>query len=102
MEIVIQYFDDCPSWQTARDNVVAAIASIGIDAPVVLTRVETDEQAVRLRFHGSPSIVVGGQDLFPTGDAEVGMSCRVYTVNGRQEGSPSVEQLTEALRSHTR
>lgn len=101
MEIVIQYFDGCPSWQTARDNLSAALAALGVDAEVVLTRVETDAQAEGLGFAGSPSILVGGEDLFPTEGAGVGMSCRVYPVNGRPEGSPSVEQLTQALRGRT-
>lgn len=97
--IVIQYFDDCPSWQSARDNVRAAIADTGIEAELTLARVQTDAEAERLGFHGSPSILVDGIDLFPS-DSPVGMSCRVYAVAGESKGSPSIEQLVEALRTH--
>jgi len=99
MEIVIQYFDDCPSWQTARNNVTAALAAIDVDAQITLIKVESDAEAERLGFHGSPSILVGGTDLFPTLDSPIGMSCRVYHVDGKPDGSPSVEQLVEVLRT---
>lgn len=40
-------------------------------------RVETIEEAERLGFHGSPSILVDGVDVFAE-PAGVGLSCRIY------------------------
>lgn len=59
----------------------------------------TDEEARRLRFPGSPTIRLGGQDLFPVpeqGDWRLG--CRVYTTPEGLKGSPTVSMLREALR----
>lgn len=98
MEVVIQYFDGCPGWETARDAVHAATKALHVQAEVTLHKVETDEEAQLLGFRGSPSILVDGYDLFPTEEGPIGMSCRVYRVNGRPADAPSVEQLVEALR----
>lgn len=96
---MIQYFDDCPSWEAARETVTAAARDLRIDAEIRLLKVENDEDAERIGFRGSPSILVGGRDLFPSEHSPIGMSCRVYSVDGMQEGSPSLEQVMDALRS---
>ncbi len=59
--------------------------------------VETFEEAERVGFHGSPSILVDGVDVFADPDARIGLSCRVYRTPEGPAGAPSVEQLREAL-----
>jgi hypothetical protein len=98
MDVVIQYFDGCPGWETARDSVTKATKALHLEAEVTLLKVETDDDAQRLGFRGSPSILVDGSDLFPNEASPIGMSCRVYMVNGKPQSAPSVEQLLEALR----
>ena len=98
MQVVIQYFDDCPSWEEARDLVSAAATALNLDTAVELLKIEGDEEARRVGFRGSPSILVNGYDLFPTEDSPIGLSCRVYQVNGKPAGVPSMEQLVEVLR----
>jgi len=48
-------------------------------------------------FHGSPSILVDGVDLFAEPGAGVGLSCRVYRTPEGLSGAPTVEQLRAAL-----
>jgi hypothetical protein len=60
--------------------------------------VETLEDAQRIGFHGSPTILVNGRDAFEQRDAAVGLSCRVYTTDAGAEGAPSVAQLEALVR----
>ena len=58
------------------------LAEKGIEAEVSLVAVNTDEEAQRLRFPGSPTIRVDGEDLFPVpvanARAAYALGCRMY------------------------
>ena len=77
MDVSLLYFDDCPNWNVAHRR-LAAIATERPDVVVTRHRVGTVEEAERLGFHGSPSILVDGVDVFAEPSAGVGLSCRVY------------------------
>jgi hypothetical protein len=72
----------------------------GLDVEVELHEVTSDEQAVALRFPGSPTIRIDGRDVDPAGEsARPALNCRIYwTPDGRVSPIPSREQLEEALR----
>jgi hypothetical protein len=59
--------------------------------------VETPEDAERLGFVGSPTILIDGHDPFARRDELPRMACRVFSTPNGLEGSPSVEQLVDAL-----
>jgi hypothetical protein len=96
MDITLLYFDDCPNWQVAHRRLAAVVAERP-EVSVTLQRVETPEEAERVGFHGSPSIVVDGVELFAEPGAGVGLSCRVYSTPDGLSGAPTVEQLKAAL-----
>ncbi len=96
MAITLLYFDDCPNWKIA-DERLAAIAAERADLRVSRHLVETLEEAERVGFHGSPSILVNGVDVFADPDAGVGLSCRVYRTPDGLAGAPTVDQLRAAL-----
>jgi hypothetical protein len=97
MRVELLYFDDCPSWQTALDNLRTALAGLSLSAEVRLTRVETDAQAVERRFIGSPTLRVNGEDLFPTGHDDYALGCRVYATPEGLRGWPTLEMVRTAL-----
>ena len=93
------YFDGCPSHAPAGEALRAALAEEGIEAGVDAVAVNTDEEARRLRFPGSPTIRLGGKDLFPAPEQEDWrLGCRVYATPEGLKGSPTVSMLREALR----
>lgn len=96
MDIALLYFDDCPNWKIA-DERVAAIAAERPDLTVSRHLVDTLEEAERVGFRGSPSILVDGVDVFAEPDAGVGLSCRVYSTPDGPAGAPTLEQLRAAL-----
>lgn len=96
MNIDLLYFDDCPNWKIV-DERLAVIAAERPDLTVTHHLVETAEEAERRSFHGSPSILLDGVDLFADADAGVGLSCRVYQTSDGPAGAPTAEQLRRAI-----
>ncbi len=96
MDITLLYFDDCPNWKIA-DERLAAIAAQRADLNVTRHLVDTVEEAERVGFHGSPSILRDGADVFADPGAGVGLSCRVYRTPDGVAGAPTVEQFRAAL-----
>lgn len=98
MTVTMRYFDGCPNWHMAHDRLCAVLRDEGMaDVEPVLELVETPEDAERLGFTGSPTILVDGVDPFAEEGAMVGLTCRVYRTPEGLAGSPTSDQLREAL-----
>lgn len=95
MEITLQYFDGCPNWKVA-DERLAEIAAERPDVTVTRHLVETFDEAERVGFHGSPSVLVDGVDPFADAGAGVGLACRIYQTPDGPAGAPTLEQLRAA------
>jgi hypothetical protein len=97
--VTLQYFDGCPNWRIAD----ARLRQLQKERDFVLEhrQVRTPEEAERLQFRGSPSILVDGVDPFVVGeapgDAPRGLACRVFATPEGPTGSPTIEQLRAAL-----
>lgn len=99
MTVTLLYFDGCPNWREAETRLGEALRVVGRPAEVVtLTAVPTPEDAERLRFRGSPTILVDGIDPFADETAPVGLACRVFETPDGLRGAPTLEQLVGALR----
>ena len=98
MKVEVLYFAGCPTYETATKTLRAVLAEEGMEAEVHLVTVNSDEEAGRLRFSGSPTIRVDGEDLFPVAEREDWrLGCRVYATPQGLRGSPTAEMLREAL-----
>jgi hypothetical protein len=93
------YFDGCPHWRVADARLRAALDKLGSTTEVERVLVTTPEEAEAWRFHGSPSVLVDGDDPFAEPGAPVGLSCRLYRTPAGVDGSPTVEQLVAVLAS---
>lgn len=95
MKVTLLYFDGCPNWQ-ATDALIESLRSeMGFEFD--RRRVATAEDAERLQFRGSPTVLIDDQDVFATGDEPVGLSCRMYRTDHGLAGAPSERQLRELL-----
>ena len=100
MKVEVLYFDGCPTYETTTKTLRAVLAEEGVEDDIELVAVNTDEEAQRLRFPGSPTIRVDGRDLFPVDEREDwSLGCRVYATPEGLGGSPAAEMLREALRT---
>ncbi len=97
MDVTLQYFRDCPNWKTTRDYLETLIAEHALDATLRYQLIETPEAATEHGFRGSPTVLVEGTDPFADPNAPVGLSCRAYTTEEGQAGSPTLAQLRHAL-----
>jgi len=96
--VTLRYFDGCPHWRIAYDRLRQMREEGLIDVEPVLELVETPEDAERLRFVGSPTILIDGRDPFGGPEVNFGLSCRVYQTPDGLAGSPTPDQLRGALR----
>lgn len=73
--------------------------AVGLDRDALEVReVESDADAERERFVGSPTIRIDDRDLQPPAEEPVGLTCRVYRLrDGRVSPLPDREQVREAL-----
>lgn len=100
MHVTFLTIDNCPNADLGRRRLVEALQSLDLDPSLVTyTTVDSAEQVERLRFRGSPSILIDGRDPFADENSPVGLSCRIYRTENVIEGAPSVAALTEALRT---
>lgn len=97
IEIVLLYFDGCPSWKSALNNLRQVIQAEQIQAEITLLKVDDESTAQKERFLGSPSIRINGVDLWPDERTNYTLSCRVYQTPTGFEGVPTVEMLKEKL-----
>src|SRR5450759_5999318 len=97
VRVTIQYFDGCPSWQTAQQRLISAAGQAGIDVDLDLQRVETLEDAQRLGFVGSPTILIDEGDPFAQPGAPAELGSRIYRTPTGSDGAPAAEELAAAL-----
>ena len=65
---------------------------------IEVRHVGTDEEAGRLRFVGSPTIRIDGEDIAPPGDEPTGLTCRIYRLrDGSVSPLPDPADLRDAL-----
>jgi hypothetical protein len=98
--VEVLVFDGCPNVDVALGRARAAVSSANVPVDVRVVRVESEEEARRLRFLGSPTVRVDGVDIEPGAKDrdDFGLQCRVYSVGGRLEGAPPAEWIVAVLR----
>lgn len=97
MIIKILYFDGCPSWRNAYEHLIAALKEEGLTIPVELVRVQSDQEAEKARFQGSPSLQYKDQDFWPEERSTYSMNCRVYQTPEGLKGWPTISMLRQKL-----
>jgi len=100
MRVSFLYYEECPSHDLALERLREVVAEEGISREVEVINVETEDQARELRFVGSPTIRVDGQDIDPPSDTRYVLTCRAYRLeDGRISPLPSKDLIRRALRS---
>jgi hypothetical protein len=98
--IELLWWEGCPSWPRALDDLQAAAAAVGLDpARIVVREIDDFAHAEAEGFVGSPTIRVDGTDIEPPGEGEApGLTCRIYRLrDGRVSPTPDPEDLRDAL-----
>ncbi|MFR9777253.1 thioredoxin family protein [Micromonospora sp. MS34] len=100
--IEVLYFDGCPNHEGLEEHLRSLLAVAGFDTPITSRRIDSDEQAQREHFVGSPTIRINGVDVDPTlsGREDYGLMCRVYQTEHGLRGTPPDAWILDALRHH--
>jgi hypothetical protein len=101
MKVELLWWEGCPSHPRALEELREVLADEGLNPDSVeLREVETDEQARREHFYGSPTIRVDGEDVqAPPNGAPMTLTCRVYRLrDGRPSPTPDPEDVRELIK----
>jgi hypothetical protein len=94
----------CPSHDAMLQRLTDALDRAGHpEAPISIEWVETEEEAARRGFIGSPTVRIDGVDVDSALDpgAPTALTCRLYrTRAGRFSPYPDPDDLAEALARH--
>jgi hypothetical protein len=99
MMVELFYFDGCPGHQPLVEQLPDVLERAGVEAQVEMRRVESDEDAQRLHFLGSPTIRIDGRDIEPGAEEreDFGLKCRLYRTPSGLVGLPPERWIFTAL-----
>jgi hypothetical protein len=104
-KVQLLWWPGCPSYERTLEVLRAALADLGLDPEgVQVVRIDSEADAARERFPGSPTIRVDGTDVLPPGpDEPTGLTCRLYRLrDGRPSPTPDPADLRDALAAEIR
>lgn len=102
--VELLWWRGCPSWERVLSDLTEAMRELGFDPGTIERReVETEADAEREGFPGSPTIRIDGVDVQPAvPGAPSGLVCRVYRRrDGRLSPLPDPADVREALSGST-
>jgi hypothetical protein len=101
MRVELLWWAGCPSHPKALADLRAAMVELGLDPDAVeLREVESEQDAVRERFAGSPTIRIDGADVRPVEGEPYGLTCRIYHRRDRRVSpTPDPADLRDALQA---
>jgi hypothetical protein len=97
MDVALLYFDGCPNHADTLVMLDALLSEVGWHGDVELVNVDTQQRAEDLRFRGSPTVLIDGEDPFLDAEAPFGLSCRIYPTDGGFRGTPPESELRAAI-----
>jgi hypothetical protein len=96
VRVRVLYFEGCANSDETLELVCRVASAQGVDAPIEFLEVRSLEEAIHLRFLGSPSVQIDGVDVDPAARnrADFGFACRLYG----NSGVPPAEMIAVAIR----
>lgn len=102
MRIELLTFEGCPNVEETERRILAALHDEGCAADVVHVQISSTQEAFGLRFLGSPSVRINGEDIEPLARDGLtpGFACRMYASDVAAGGTPPVTMIRAAIRRH--
>jgi glutaredoxin len=99
VEIELLYFEGCPYYQTTLKYLEGIIMEKKLDVMVKMVKIKNDDDAVKHKFLGSPTIRVNDQDIDSTAREKenFSMGCRLYLEDGKLMELPSKKMIRHAI-----
>lgn len=97
MRIELLVVPECPHASMVAEVLAQALADIGLGSVgFSVAVIDSQEDADRRHFIGSPTICVNGEDVFPEPGRPASIACRLYPGTG--VGAPELRDLRQALK----
>ena len=95
MRVRVLFTEDCPHRAPTLRLVCDVMEELGVESSIEEIAVWNVEQARRLHFLGSPTVLIDGRDIEPARrmDINFGIKCRLYG----KSGTPSRDMLVAAF-----
>ncbi len=102
MRVELLAFDGCPNVRSTLALLREALRLESVDAAIQVIDVDTAGAAQRLRFLGSPTVRIDGEDVEPEAMKRTAYAimCRTYGSGDASAGMPSIDALRSAIRRH--
>jgi hypothetical protein len=101
VDVELLVIPECPNEGAAAELLRRALDDVGLtQVPFRTHVVESERDAERLSFVGSPTVRIDGEDPFAESRRPVGLACRVYVTDGVRRGVPDLRRLRQALKRH--
>ncbi|WP_245603561.1 hypothetical protein [Salinispora cortesiana] len=99
MDVQLLVVVDCLNEEPAAVVLRQALDDVGLSAVRFTTRViETQDEAERIGFTGSPSVFIDGRDPFVEPGQLPALACRLYRDDDGGSGVPPLGPLRQALK----
>ena len=93
--VLIQHFKGCPNSTEMIRRVNEAISEIEDEVEYKEILIETNELAEKIKFRGSPTLLINGEDFEEREEPKAAsLNCRYY-----HNGLPGVEDIKEKIKS---
>jgi hypothetical protein len=99
MRIEVLYVPGCPNYESAVERIEKVLVSESLPADIEGISVNSEAEADALRFPGSPTIRINGNDVETNEARTPGLACRLYP---NRSGIPSEEMIRAALSKEKR
>jgi hypothetical protein len=99
VKVEVLFWEGCPSYPKAIERLRKVFEELGIDYELELIRVESEEDAQRFEFPGSPTIRINGEDIQPEmAKPPYSLSCRLYIIEGRYLPVPTEDYIKRRVK----
>ena len=97
--ITFQYFEGCPNAQSTLMHLRQVMNELNIPVDKLrMQKVSGPEEAEKLKFQGSPTILINGVDIYSMKiPSNFSYSCRFYSFNGTRIGIIPIHFIKEKI-----
>lgn len=93
VKLEFQYFESCPNHVKLQNNLTEAIKGLEDKIEIEKVLVENEVTAMQVKFRGSPTLLINGEDLLGMpAPEEPSLACRYYP-----KGIPTSEEIRKAI-----
>ncbi|MFX1519160.1 MAG: DUF2703 domain-containing protein [Promethearchaeota archaeon] len=100
MNIDLFYSEGCHTWERTLEMIKQVLKDKNLDVEVKLVKIETQEDAEKHHYFGSPQINIDGKDIDPMAETVTSFKsagCRFYIYKEKPYEFPPKEMLEDAL-----